>query len=192
MLLVTALWALGKARNRPGQSRSTERWALTWAGAGYLGLGGAYLIRLRAVPDGLWWTLTACSIVWIGDSAAYFVGKRWGRHKMAPTISPGKSWEGYAAQVLVGTVAGGVLVWCWSTLLGAGPFATLDFWGGVLLGVVISLLCPAGDFLVSMMKREAGVKDTSHLIPGHGGVFDRIDSLLWAGILGHWLASLFG
>lgn len=160
----------------------TATWALTLAGGLYLGLGGAYLIRLRALPDGLWWTLTALPVVWVADSGAYAIGRRWGRHKMAPTISPGKSWEGYAAEVVSGLLAGLCFGWLWPLVAGQ-PQLTLTPWRGLVLGGLLAVLTPLGDLFESMIKREAGVKDSSNLIPGHGGVFDRIDSLLWTGIL---------
>jgi phosphatidate cytidylyltransferase len=187
-VLALSLWELLRLAGHPERLAPSEQWALTLAGASYLGLGGANLIGLRSEPGGLWWILTACGVVWIGDTAAYFVGRKWGRHKMAPTISPGKSWEGYAAQVVSGTAAGGLLVWLWPVLFGQA--AILNVWQGFILGIVLSVFCPAGDFFVSMLKREVGVKDTGSLIPGHGGMLDRIDSLLWAGILGDLLAQL--
>jgi phosphatidate cytidylyltransferase len=165
----------------------TEAWALTLACGLYLGFGGAHFIRLRDLTDGFWWTLTTCLIVWIGDSAAYFGGSRWGRHKMAPTISPGKSWEGYAAQIASGILSGAALGWLWPNV---AAVSTITVWRGLVVGVVISALCPAGDFLVSMMKREVEVKDTSNLIPGHGGVLDRIDSLIWAVILAYIILTM--
>ncbi|MBN1246893.1 MAG: phosphatidate cytidylyltransferase [Anaerolineae bacterium] len=186
-LLGASLWVLFWARRRDNQRGATEMWALLLAGGMYLGIGGGHLIALRSAPSGLWWLLTACGAVWIGDSAAYIAGTRWGRHKMAPTISPGKSWEGYAAQVLGGVVGGLFLAWLGSMLSGGTSAVALGH--GLLVGGVVSLLCPAGDFLISMMKREAGVKDTGSLIPGHGGMLDRMDSILWAGILGHMLAQ---
>lgn len=187
--LIVTLVELVRVRAQPQRRNPTEQWALTLTGGTYLGIGGVHLMHLRALPDGLWWTLTTCMVVWISDSAAYFVGKRWGRHKMAPTISPGKSWEGYAAQIVSGLASGLFLGWLWPTV--AGVDIALSPGSGLVLGGVISVLCPAGDFLVSMMKREVGVKDTGDLIPGHGGILDRLDSILWAGILGHLLAQLF-
>ena len=188
LMLTVSLWALYQAKQKPDRHRAVELWALMLAGGMYLGLGGGYLIALRTRPDGLWWLLVTCGVVWIGDSAAYVVGRRIGRHKMAPTISPGKSWEGYAAQVLSGPISGLLLAWL-STQI-AGTAHGLVLWHGLVLGLVVSVFCPAGDFLVSMMKREVGVKDTGSLIPGHGGVLDRVDSILWAGILGYMLATL--
>ena len=188
LMFAVSLWALYRAKEKPDQHRAVELWALMLAGGMYIGLGGGYLIALRTRPDGLWWLLVTCGVVWIGDSAAYVVGRRIGRHKMAPTISPGKSWEGYAAQVLSGPIGGLLLAWL-STLI-AGTAHGLVLWHGLVLGFVVSVFCPAGDFLISMMKREVGVKDTGSLIPGHGGVLDRVDSILWAGTLGYMLATL--
>ena len=159
----------------------TATWAMVLAGGLYLGIGGAYLLRMRALPDGLWWTLTALPGVWIADSGAYFVGRKWGRHKIAPHISPGKSWEGYAAEIVTGLLAGYLLGTLWPWV--AGQPLTLTPWRGLWLGGLLAVLTPLGDFFVSMIKREAGVKDSGKLIPGHGGAFDRLDSLLWAGIL---------
>ncbi len=193
VLLGMTLRELFVSRRNPEQADPTARWGLTIAGGTYLGISGAHLIGLRALPGGLWWVLTTFIIVWVSDSAAYFIGRRWGRHKMAPSISPGKSWEGYAAQVLSGPLTGAFLVWLWPTMFPAivSPELTLTVWHGLVIGGLISILCPAGDFLISMMKREVGVKDTSNLIPGHGGVLDRIDSILWAGILAHLFAQAF-
>lgn len=187
VIMAMTIWELVQARGRPQEEHRTEQWALLLAGASYLGIGGAYLIRLRALEDGLWWLLTACIIVWVSDSAAYFVGRRWGQHKMAPTISPGKSWEGYIGQVISGPLIGMLMGWLGPLL---ASVSTLNVWRGLLLGIVISALSPAGDFFISMMKRQVNVKDTSQLIPGHGGILDRIDSILWAAMLGSLVARL--
>ncbi|MGC9349654.1 MAG: phosphatidate cytidylyltransferase [Anaerolineae bacterium] len=181
--LIIMLSEVVRLRQSPQRPNPTEQWALTLAGASYLGIGGAYLMLLRARPDGFWWTITTLIIVWISDSAAYFVGKRWGTHKIAPNISPGKSWEGYGAQVVSGFASGLLMGWLWPALSSAS--LSLNAWRGLILGGVVSALCPVGDFFVSMMKREVDVKDTSNLIPGHGGVFDRIDTVLWAVVLAH-------
>jgi phosphatidate cytidylyltransferase len=193
VLLGMTLRELWASRRNPDRANPTATWGLTVAGGTYLGLGGAHLIGLRALPDGLWWVLTTFIIVWVSDSAAYFIGRRWGQHKMAPSISPGKSWEGYAAQVVSGPLIGLFLAWLWPAIfpIAVGPDLSLTLWRGVLVGGIISVLCPAGDFLISMMKREVGVKDTSKLIPGHGGILDRIDSVIWAGMLAHLFAQIF-
>ncbi len=154
-------------------------WALTLAGGLYLGIGSAYLLRLRALPDGLWWTLITLPGIWIADSGAFFIGKRWGRHKLAPSISPGKTWEGYIGSVLSGGLGCALLAGIWSQVGGS----VLPLERAALLGVLLGALTPLGDLFVSLLKREVGVKDTSNLIPGHGGVLDRIDSLIWAGVI---------
>lgn len=187
-IVLTTLWELWRRHRDPHRPDPTAQWALTMVGGLYLGMGGAYLLRLRALPDGLWWTLSALPIIWVSESAAYFVGRRWGKHKMSPTISPGKSWEGYAGQVIGGIGTGALCGWLWPTL-SAIPIS-LTVGRGLLLGLLLSALATAGDFLVSMIKREVGVKDTGNLIPGHGGAFDRIDSVLWAGVLTWALVAL--
>jgi phosphatidate cytidylyltransferase len=179
---IVAFVTLGELIQRhknPGKISPTEQWALTLAGGLYIGIGSSFLLRLRGLEDGLWWTFTALPIIWISESGAYFIGKRFGKHKMSPTISPGKSWEGYAAQVISGLLTGAVAGWLlpyW-----AGGIAGLTVWTGMAMGLLLSALSTAGDFFVSVVKREVGVKDTSKLIPGHGGAFDRLDSVLWAG-----------
>ena len=119
------------------------------------------------------WTLFALLIVWVADSGAYFVGVRFGKHKLAPRVSPGKSWEGFAgglvATVLLALLAMPVLGLDWQRL----P----DLLG---LTVVATLFSVLGDLFESLLKRHAGAKDSSDLIPGHGGVLDRLDSLLAA------------
>jgi phosphatidate cytidylyltransferase len=119
------------------------------------------------------WTLFALLIVWVADSGAYFAGSRYGRHKLAPRISPGKSWEGFAggllATLLLAAVALPVLGLPWQRL------------GALLLLTGVSFLFSvSGDLFESLLKRHAGAKDSSDLIPGHGGVLDRVDSLLAA------------
>ena len=142
------------------------------------------------MPLGAGWTLITLFLVWIGDTAAYFVGRAWGDHKIAPAISPGKSWEGYAAQITSSMLSGGAMVALWSLV--ARTSVGVEVWQGVALGALVSVFCPFGDFFISMIKREAGVKDTSRLIPGHGGVLDRLDTPLWAGILAFVFLTLVG
>ncbi len=188
--ILSALWSLMRRAVSPTALYPTVEWALLLAGGVYLGVTGTYLLRLRMLPDGLWWILTALFIIWVGESAAYFVGSRWGKHKIAPTISPGKSWEGFWGEVLSAIMVGLFLGWLWPLV--AGVPLTLTPAKGALLGGILSVITPAGDFFVSMIKREVGVKDTSTLIPGHGGMLDRIDSLLWTGFLTWVVVQLLG
>jgi phosphatidate cytidylyltransferase len=163
-------------------------WALTVTGGLYLGLCGACLIRLRGQPpDGLWWTMTAVPAIMLADSGAFFVGKAWGRHKLAPTLSPGKTWEGYLAGVVTGGVLTALLASLWHGEAGAG---TLSGVHGLVLGLLVSVLAPLGDLGVSMIKRQVDVKDSSSIIPGHGGALDRVDSILWAAVIGYYYVHL--
>jgi len=114
-----------------------------------------------------WLLLAVLLTVWLADSAAYFTGKRFGRHKLAPEISPGKTWEGVAGAMLASTVYG--LLLC--------HFLHMSRW--LILGLwIIILLSIMGDLFESLLKRQAGKKDSSSLLPGHGGVLDRIDGLI--------------
>jgi phosphatidate cytidylyltransferase len=122
-------------------------------------------------------------VVWVGDVAALYIGKAWGRHKLAPRISPNKTWEG-----AVGSLAGSVLMaaslWGLAELLEQWDSAVLSYpgeiWYWVSLAVVVNIAAQVGDLAESALKRSAGVKDSGSLLPGHGGVLDRIDALLLA------------
>jgi len=138
----------------------------------FIGWNLSHLILLRLLPAGQSYILFLCAVVWVGDSAAMYVGKSLGRYKMAPAISPGKTWEGS-----VGGAVGGVLTAVWS----AGLWLPhLGFWQCIILGLCISVAAQVSDLGESMLKRYTGVKDSGELIPGHGGILDRIDSLLFA------------
>jgi phosphatidate cytidylyltransferase len=171
-----------------GAARSGTDFAVTVGGTLYVGWLASYLVALRGIPDGEWWVLMALPTTWLSDSAAYFVGRAYGRHKMAPRLSPKKSWEGYVAGVVGGAVGGGALGLGLGRL--AGPASLVTAAHGIALGIAIGLLSTLGDLGVSMIKREAGAKDSGNLIPGHGGALDRIDSLLWSGVLAYYLATL--
>lgn len=119
------------------------------------------------------WTLFAVALVWAADSGAYFAGSRWGRRKLAPAISPGKSWEG----VWGGLATAALLAALALPLLGLGGSALPAL---VLLTVITAAISVAGDLFESLMKRHSGVKDSGALFPGHGGLMDRLDSLLAA------------
>ncbi len=138
----------------------------------FIGWTLSHLILLRLRSAGPWYILFLCAVVWVGDSAAMYIGKSLGRHKMAPAISPGKTWEG-----AVGGVVGGV---CTAVVSARLWLPHLVLWQCVVLGLCISLAAQMSDLGESMLKRYAGVKDSGGLIPGHGGILDRIDSMLFA------------
>lgn len=126
------------------------------------------MVQLRILGPGV--LLAIFAVVWMADIAAYFSGKAFGKHKLAPSISPGKTWEG-AIGAGIGVVAYGVVL----RQIFASDLLSLPLWILALLGVtVISIM---GDLYESLLKRKAGIKDSSNILPGHGGVLDRIDSL---------------
>lgn len=168
-----------------GRDNSGTDFAVTVAGFMYLGWLGAYFISLRQLPEGLWWVLMALPVVWIADSFAYLVGSRWGRRKLSPRLSPKKTWEGYLGGIAGGTLGGALLPLLWQVW--AGPDSAVTPWRGALLGLILAVLTTLGDLGESMIKRQVGVKDSGTLLPGHGGVFDRIDSWLWAGVIGYYV-----
>jgi phosphatidate cytidylyltransferase len=166
-----------------GRDQAASDFAITLSGILYLGWLGSYLISLRNLPDGMWWILLVLPAVWLADSGAYFIGRAIGKRKFSPRLSPKKTWEGYFGGVVFGTL-GGVLLAFILSLLAPGVMTLLH---GGIMGLILALITPLGDLGESMVKRQFGIKDSSNLIPGHGGVFDRIDSWLWAGVIGFYV-----
>ena len=170
-----------------GHDRAASDFAVTAAGIVYLGWIGSYMIDLRNMPGGMWWVLIVLPSIWLADIGAYLVGSRYGKHSLSPRLSPKKTWEGYWAGVVISTLGTTGLVILWHSL--GGP--DVAWWTGAALGAAISILSALGDLGESMFKRQAGVKDASNFFPGHGGVFDRIDSWLWGGAIGYFLILWF-
>jgi len=181
-LLVIITMAAQVIAFEKGSKTSALDFTITIGGVLYLGWLGAYLISLRGLPDGMWWMLVVLSAILIGDAAAYFVGSRFGRHKISRRVSPNKSWEGYFGGVIIAGLATMLLASLWHSY---APAITPE--KGLIVGLVISILAPLGDLGESMLKRTFGVKDSSHLLPGHGGMMDRMDSWLWAAPIGYYL-----
>jgi phosphatidate cytidylyltransferase len=159
------------------------------AGILYIGWLGAYFISVRTLENGQWWLLIVLPVIWAADSAAYFVGSRFGRHKMSPRASPRKSWEGYLAGIPAGAAVGALLAYLWQTYF--APGSAMGPGIGAVLGFVLAALAIFGDLGESMFKRQFGVKDSGHTLPGHGGWFDRIDSWLWGTVLGYYLILIY-
>jgi len=165
---------------------SAPRGLLVAAGAALLGLAGLAAVSL---PAGL--LLVVLGLVWVADTAAFFAGNAFGRRRLAPSISPGKTWEGAA-----GAIAAALLYAVVFALPGAPLNAYAQTAGWAIYLAAIVLLCVVsivGDLFESALKRRAGVKDSGSLLPGHGGVLDRLDSMLSAlpvaaGLL-HWVAK---
>ncbi|ARJ04847.1 phosphatidate cytidylyltransferase [Humibacter sp. BT305] len=135
----------------------------------YVSFLGSTAILLLSKDGGQWWVLAFIAVVVLTDTGAYATGLNFGKHPMAPTISPKKTWEGFAGAVVI-AVVGGVLL---SVFLLGEPW-----WFGLLFGLLISLTATVGDLCESLLKRDIGVKDMSSWLPGHGGLLDRLDSIL--------------
>lgn len=179
ILVLSMSWQI--VRYQPG--RPVVDWALSIGGGLYVGLLLSHFVALRTLPQGLAWTLLMLLVTWASDSGAYFLGRATGRHKLCPLLSPGKTWEGICGGLVGGLVAGGVV----------GALAMV-WWGaigvtqGLIVGLLVAVVAPFGDLAISMMKREVGVKDSGSLIPGHGGVLDRTDSLMFAAVITYYFA----
>ena len=163
-------------------ARLTHAW-VTCLGTLYLPALFSYLVRLRAlgeetdalrgldmvIPSGIFWLLLVFATCWTMDTAAYGVGRKWGKRKLCPTVSPGKTVEGSIAALMAS-----VFIVC-----GLGWWFGLPLWQGLLLGMILGVVGQLGDLAESKLKRWAGVKDSGAMLPGHGGVLDRFDSLLF-------------
>jgi phosphatidate cytidylyltransferase len=140
------------------------------SGIPYIALALASAIMLRTEPFGVEYLIFVTACVVATDTAAYFGGKRFGKHALAPSISPKKTWEGLGCGVGAAALTGGML-----SLMEGYPFTII---GGIILGILLALLGQTGDLLESAVKRRAGVKDSGTLLPGHGGLLDRLDGYL--------------
>jgi len=167
-----------------GRDQAATDFAITLTGILYLGWIGPYMISLRDLADGLWWVLLVLPAAWLGDTGAYLIGSRFGRHPLTSRLSPKKTWEGYLGGVACG-VLGGLGLALWYPTLGAPP--EINLLSGGLVGLAMGVFPTLGDLGESMIKRQIGVKDSGRLLPGHGGAFDRIDSWLWAAVIGYYM-----
>lgn len=177
VMMASLAWQL-----RRFQQRTVADWALSFAGGLYLGWTGGHLAEIRELNNGLWWLILTLVTTWFADTGAYLVGRKFGRHKMAPSISPGKTWEGYIGGIGVAVIGS----------LGIGLLSPIGMGIALAGGLLVGALSTLGDLVESMFKRQANAKDSGSLIPGHGGVFDRIDSLLWSGVILYYLAYFVG
>jgi phosphatidate cytidylyltransferase len=167
----------------PGRRQGLGRWAMGVTGALYIGMPfNYYLLLYTSKPDGLVWTLFTIFAVIANDAAALLVGSRIGRHPFFSSISPHKTVEGAVAGVLASVIA---------MLIGISGILGLSPLHAIVIGVLVGLSALVGDLVESQMKRIAEVKDSSHLIPGHGGVLDRLDSILFPPILVYFYVTTF-
>jgi phosphatidate cytidylyltransferase len=155
-------------------------WGLSIATGLYVGALLAPSIGLREHFNGVWWVALILAATWACDSAAYFVGRQWGTHKLAPSISPQKSIEG----TIAGLIASVLICVLGGTLMAESASRFVG------LGIVVAVGAVLGDLAESILKRHLGVKDSGWIMPGHGGLLDRIDSLILSAFLAYWYITL--
>jgi phosphatidate cytidylyltransferase len=176
---------------RKAEDRSMADWMATITFPLMAGLLLSYGILLRNLDAGLLWTLVALILVWVNDSAAYLGGRTFGKRPFFPSLSPKKTIEG----AISGTVAAVVVGFLIPSIAMIGPeslapLADVSAVGMAALGLLVSIAGPAGDLSQSFLKRQVGVKDSGNLIPGHGGILDRLDSMLFAAPVVYYAAVL--
>jgi len=184
---------LALAMRRESLSTGFPAAAAATFGFVYVAIPLAMLVQVRQQGSGAFLILYILIVVWMGDTVAYYTGRALGRHKLAPRISPGKTWEGTAGS-LVGAIVCGTLVFAYSRPISSGlisaglltpaqaylPPQMPPLWHFALLSAAINIAAQIGDLAESLLKRGAGVKDSGTILPGHGGMLDRIDALLFA------------
>jgi len=172
-----ALWDF----ERHERKEAISDWAVTVMGILFIGWLGSHFFLVRGIDSmAVEWTSMALLGTWIADSAAYAFGKRFGKRKLAPRLSPNKTVVGYVAGLVGGT----------ALLIIVGMELGLPASGMVLLGLLSAGVSPLGDLGISLLKRTAGVKDSGTFLPGHGGALDRIDSLVWSVAFAYYLAMV--
>ena len=180
-VLAFVVYGLGSVR----QSATTS-FGVTLLGVAWVGAGIGCLLLIRDIPEfGFWAVMTVLFAVFAADTGAFFVGRTLGRHRLAPAISPNKSWEGFVGGVLAAVGTAFVILY-------KDRYDFLTIPESLLLGLVIALAAVLGDLFESAVKRDLEVKDSGHILGGHGGVLDRLDSLLWAGPAAYFAILAFG
>jgi len=175
-------------------SGTRYRKRLMLLGMAYIGFSTGMMIWLRNVSDdGLYHMLTLLLIVWASDVSAYFSGRFIGGPKLAPTISPKKTWAGFFGSSVGAALVAALLASPWVLArFDAATVGHMSWAGYAVMGFVLAMLGQVGDLFISVIKRRYGVKDTGTLIPGHGGILDRLDALLLAALAFGTLAKLLG
>ncbi len=181
--IITAM-VLHTLRFSEGTRSQAIDFTITLGGILYVGWLGSYLISIRDLPGGQWWLLLTIPAIGFGDAGAYFIGSRIGKHKMAPHVSPNKSWEGYIAGVIFTILGGYLFASLWQV-----RYPAITPLHGIIIGSILGILAPLGDLGESMLKRQFGIKDTGRIFPGHGGVLDRLDSWLFGAVIGYYLIT---
>ena len=186
-MLISLVWLLCS----PSREKAFHNWAWTIVGALYVGWMLSYWLSLRGLEDspeyGRNWVYLAMLATFANDTGAFFVGRVRGRHKLAPAISPSKTWEGAIGGLtcaILGAIVIATILNLISLKLGS-PFV-FKYWQIVLLGFLVSLFAQLGDLVESLLKRNMGAKESGNLLPGHGGILDRFDSLIFVGAVAYY------
>ena len=165
---------------------ATTSFGVTLLGVAWVGAGIGCLLLIRDIPEfGFWAVMAVLFTVFAADTGAFFVGRTFGRHSLAPAISPKKSWEGFVGGVLAAVGMAFVILY-----KDRADFLSIP--ESLLLGLVIALAAVLGDLFESAVKRDLEVKDSGRVLAGHGGMLDRLDSLLWAGPAAYFTILAFG
>lgn len=162
---------------RPPAKDTAFKWAWALTGVIYIGWMLSHFIPLRELAGGRDWVFLALFTNIATDTAAFFVGRAWGQRHLAPKISAGKTWEGSVAGFIAAIAAAIFMV---AFLPG---LETVPYWQAAILGALVGIFAQLGDLTESMFKRSAGLKDSGSMIPGHGGILDRLDSILFTGVV---------
>ncbi len=178
-VILPLIWLLLRSQ----KEMAFASWAWTVAGILYVGWLLSYLVALRDLETGRDWVFLALFTTFGSDTAAFFVGRALGKRPLALHISPGKTWEG-----AIGGVLGAIIV---SLVLVIPLNLPLSYGQVILLGLIVSIFGQLGDLIESLLKRNMGVKESGKLIPGHGGILDRMDSLVLAGVVVYYYVLLF-
>jgi phosphatidate cytidylyltransferase len=181
-LLITGVYYVLSFKRLEQLRYFSQSIALTFFGALYLSftLNYLYLIKLER---GAFYIYFLCSVIFLGDSGAYFLGKLWGKHKMTPLASPNKTWEGSLGGIIFAVVG----AWAARELL----LQDVELWRALACGALVHAVAQVSDPLESLFKRAVGVKDSSNVLPGHGGFLDRIDSFILAAPFFYYLIRYF-
>ena len=175
LLAVLVIIPLAALLGRRNKENAFAAWGWTVSGVLYIGLLLSFYVELRNMENGMGWVYLAILVTFASDISAYLVGRMWGRHKLAPYVSPKNTWEG-----AVGAVFGAVII---SLVIKFFFMPYISAAHAVLLGILISVIGQLGDLVKSLFKRNMTIKDSGKIFPGHGGFLDRTDSIAFAGAL---------
>ncbi|NDJ33585.1 MAG: phosphatidate cytidylyltransferase [Chloroflexi bacterium] len=185
LLVVSVVWTVWRFEH--GCDKAFAGFSLMLIGALLIGWMGGHFLLLRLLPQGFFWMVTVVLAVAFADSAAYFIGRKLGKHPMAARTSPHKTWEGYSAGIAAASLGTAAAAALWQLTGTTVPHAACH---ALIIGFLVAAIAPISDLFFSVVKRSVGAKHASNLIPGHGGLLDRFDTLLLASAIGYYYVTL--